>query len=121
MTTMEGVADALVMPIAGFIIIGLLSVIGFGIKKMLTGIYSKLDSIGDNLNNVTVESKLLRAEISEINKINTIQFSNIEGRLILLENKQAMISNEVTQLKENINLIRRHHYQHHPDDNINIT
>lgn len=117
---MEGVADSLVLPVAGFIIVGLLSLIGFGIKKMLTGIYTSIDSIKKDLNDMNIESKLLRAEITDIYKTTDIRFTNIENKVNRIEDKQAVLKDEIVNIKDDIRLIRRQHYKHHPDDNIEI-
>jgi len=115
---MEGVADSLVLPVAGFIIMGLLSLIGFGIKKMLTGIYTSIDSVKKNLNDMNTESKLLRAEISDIYKTIDIRFTSIENKVNRIDDKQNGMKDEIIVLKENIKTIRRKHYKQHPDDNI---
>ena len=117
---MEGVADSLVLPVAGLIIVGLLSLIGFGIKKMLTGIYTSIDSIKKDLTDMNIESKLLRAEITDIYKTTDIRFSNIENKVSRLEDKQATMRDDISGLKEDIKTIRRQHFKHHPDDNIEI-
>lgn len=117
---MTGIADSLILPIAGFLITGLLYFIGFGIRKMLTGIYSKLDSLGNDINQMNLESQMLRAEVSGLYKTLSARDNDNNYRFEKMETKLDLFERELHTCKNNVQIIMRHHYKHHPDDNIKI-
>lgn len=117
---MTGIADSLILPIAGFLIVGLLGVIGFGIKKMLMGIYTKLDHLSVEVIDMKTESQLLRASVSEIYKTTTSHYHEVNERFERINQKVDKLQMEINDIKTNITVILRNHYKHHPDDNINL-
>lgn len=117
---MQNTSDGLILSIAGFIIVTLLSIIGFGVKKMLTGIYKKIDSMTIQLNDINVKSELMRSEMNKINLNANHKFLEIEKKVNNVCEKQEKMDDEIIVVKEDIKHIKKLHYKHHPEDNIKI-
>jgi archaellum component FlaC len=122
-------ADTLLLPIAGFIIITLLTVLGWVGRKWLssfentinkiyvgfTNISKKLDAIKDEIENLKLENKLTSNYIHEIETRMEDRLGNISGQIMENRSRISTLEKRTTDVERIIEKVKVLHERNHKE------
>jgi len=122
-------ADTLLLPIAGFIIITLLTVLGWGGRKWLTNFEStinkiyvgftdiskKLDAIKEDIDNLKLENKLTSNYIHEIESRMEDRLGNIGGQIMESRTRISNLEGRTSAVEKVIEKIKTLHERNHKE------
>lgn len=122
-------ADTLLLPLAGFIIITLLTILGWGGRKWLasfettinkiyvgfTDISKKLDLIKDEIDNLKLENKLTSNYIHEIESRIEDRFGNVNGQILDNRNRISNLEKRTTDVERIIDKVKTLHERNHKE------
>jgi len=118
-------ANNLIVPLAGFIIVGLISIVAFSGKSWLTDfnkttkkILDGLDDIKNQINDLKLENQIQTANMHEIEARTELRFQGVERRLEAKSKKLYEIENKVNRLEKESDTLKLYHKRNHPEDGI---
>ena len=118
-------ANTFWMPIAGVIILGMVSILGFFGKRWLKEfeslnrkILSSLESLKNQVTDLKTESQLQTATIREMETRIEFKFQGVERQLEVKRQKIEKIMERLMAIEKSLDRLKLFHTRNHPTDNL---
>jgi TolA-binding protein len=127
---LKDMADSLIFPVAGFIILVLISIVGWGAKKLFTdfdlsinkviqklnGIEAQISNVKDQISDLKTENQLQTAQIREIEGRVELRFQGVERRLDSKHQKLGEHEHRIRKIETEQEKFKLFHEKNHPSD-----